>query len=174
MADRKAWVFAAVLPLLLGCDFATKRAVVASLPVGGEWPVIPGWLSVMHAENPNVAFSIPVPLPLIVGFGAVAVVSMLWMLRTLRRDAGLAAAALATLAAGALGNLLDRFGDGTVTDFVKVYTTHPALAPWLVERFGTATWPIFNVADVCVGAGVVLWMLHSATERESIPDAARA
>jgi signal peptidase II len=164
--DRRMWVFGLVLPLLLGFDFATKRATVVSLPVGGEVQLIPGWLSWFHAENPYVAFSMPVPLPAIVAFGVLAVVGLSWTLWRLPRDARMQAAALATVLAGALGNLLDRVGDGSVTDMIRVYTTHPRLAPWLVERFGTATWPIFNVADVCVGAGVVLWLAHAATERE--------
>jgi signal peptidase II len=170
MRSAKAMVFAAVLPLLLGFDFASKRAVEASLPVGGEIQVIPGWLSVLHAENPDVAFSVPVPLPLIAVFGLVAVGWLLWSFAALPREARFQSAGIAAILAGALGNLIDRIGDGSVTDFVRVYTTAPALSSWLVQHFGTATWPIFNIADASIFVGVVLWAVPFVTTPDEPAD----
>ncbi|MEA2273256.1 MAG: signal peptidase, partial [Solirubrobacteraceae bacterium] len=42
------------------------------------------------------------------------------------------------LIGGALGNLLDRLGDGEVTDFIKL-----------------PLWPAFNLADVAITLGVL-------------------
>jgi signal peptidase II len=159
---RKFLWFLVVFPTLLGFDFFTKKAVVDTLPVGGEIDVVPGFLSVLHAQNPDVAFSLPVPLPLIVlaGVGVLALIAhSLWNLPVADR---LRAAALGAITAGAAGNLLDRIGDGAVTDFVRVYTEHAALAPWLIDTFGTATWPIFNVADVALLVGVGAWIASEA------------
>jgi signal peptidase II len=160
----KGLVFAVLAPLLLGFDFASKHAVAAALPVGGEVSLVPGWISIFHSENPDIAFSVPVPLPLIALFGVAAVVAMVASLIALPRGARMQAAAIAALVAGALGNLLDRIGDGSVTDFVRLQAGEPRLAAWFVERFGTSTWPIFNVADVCILAGVLLWLAASATD----------
>jgi signal peptidase II len=43
--------------------------------------------------------------------------------------------------AGAAGNLLDRIFRGYVIDFIHV-------------RY----WPVFNVADICITAGVILFL----------------
>ena len=161
--------FVLVLPALFGFDWGTKE-LTRAMPLGAEVPLVPGWLSWVHAENPHIAFSIPVPMAVIVAFGFLALGMLGWTLWKLPSDARLQAVALATMAAGALGNLVDRLVDGSVTDFVRVYTEHPALAPWLVQRFGTATWPIWNVADACLLCGVLLWTVAAALEREREPE----
>jgi signal peptidase II len=171
MRSAKLWVFASVLPLLLGFDFASKRAVEATLPIGGRVDVIPGWLSVFRAANPDIAFSIPAPLALVVVFGVCATIGLLVALRGLPADAKLQAAAIATLLAGALGNLVDRIGDGTVTDFIRVDAGAPSLAAWSIAHFGTATWPIFNLADAWIFVGMALWALPLAFTHDEPPRA---
>lgn len=130
---------ALTLPALLGFDLATKQWA-RGLEIG-EQVFLSGWLSLTHVENPFVAFSLPVPLPLVVavGLAAVAVISWTWL--RLPVDACLASAALGVLGAGVLGNLVDRLHDGSVTDMVRV--------GW---------WPVFNVADVALIAGMALWI----------------
>lgn len=158
----KGW-FLLVSPLLFGFDWCTKEAA-RSLPIGGQISVVPGWLAWTHAENPYVAFSIPIPKVVILAVGFVALGVLVSMLRTLAPTSRVQAVALAAITAGAAGNLWDRLVDGTVTDMVRVYTTHPSLAPWLVQTFGTATWPIFNVADACVFCGASLWVLYGLVQ----------
>jgi signal peptidase II len=166
---KRFW-FGVTLPVLFGFDWCTKEAA-RSLPLGDEVSVLPGWLSWTHAENPYVAFSVPIPFAVIVLFGLVALVGLgVWAWR-LPADARVQGVALGAIMAGAAGNLFDRLTDGTVTDMVRVYTTHPRLAPWLVDAFGTATWPIFNVADASLFCGVALSLLHSMFEREGEPSA---
>ena len=67
--------------------------------------------------------------------GIAAVFGMLWMLRKARPDQKVLHWALALVAGGAVGNLVDRIYYGVVTDFVL----------W---RYGEHEWPTFNVADV--------------------------
>lgn len=165
---KRFWI-AALLPTLLGFDFWTKDQVAQHLPVGGEITVIDGWVSILHAQNPFVAFSTPIPLPMIVAFGLIAVAVIAVTLWRLPNEARLQAAALSILGAGALGNLLDRIDDRMVTDFVKLYADHPSLKPWLIETFGTHVWPIFNVADVALLGGVGLYLVGSLVEPESEP-----
>lgn len=43
--------------------------------------------------------------------------------------------------AGAVSNLIDRLWYGAVVDFISLYV-------------GTFTWPIFNVADICIVIGM--------------------
>lgn len=165
----KVFWFLVVFPTLVGFDWGTKE-LARTLPVHGTVPVVNGWLSMTHAENPDVAFSMPVPLALIFGFGVVATAGLFFTLWRLPAGERVQATALSAIAAGAIGNLVDRIGDGSVTDFVHVYTDNPVLAPWLLRSFGTASWPIFNVADVALLAGVALWLVRGAVAREQEPD----
>ena len=132
MPRKYVW-FLVFLPTLLGFDFWTKRTVEQTLPVGGEIGVVPGWVSILHAQNPDILFSIPMPLAAIAVGGVVALTVIGLMLWQLPAGSRLQAAALGTIAAGALGNLVDRIGDGSVTDFVRLYTDHPVVSRWLVE-----------------------------------------
>ncbi len=172
LSPKFLW-FLTLLPVLFGFDMATKRAVEGALPVGGEIPLVAGALSIFHAQNPDVAFSMPVPLALVYAFGVVAVGLIGWTLLQLPGDSRVRASALAAIAGGALGNLVDRFGDGSVTDFVRVYTENPDLAPWLIQTFGTATWPIFNVADASLLGGVFLWISHDLFRDDPVATASR-
>lgn len=167
------WVaFLGVLPALFGFDVWTKEAA-RQLPVGGHVSVVDTeWISLawLHAENPDIAFSIPVPMPVILGFGFLVLGILAHTLWSMRSDASLGGLAVGTLCAGALGNLVDRLADGSVTDFVAVSTRHPTWGPWLVEHAGTSTWPIFNVADVALLGGVLLYAATAVTEPDATDD----
>ena len=67
--------------------------------------------------------------------------------------------ALAPIASGALGNAVDRVWKATVTDFLRVYISAPGAKQWLMETFGTAEWPSFNVADSTLLVGVVIFVI---------------
>jgi signal peptidase II len=75
---------------------------------------------------------------------------------------------------GAVGNAIDRIHKQSVTDFLRVYTEHPKLKPWLVDTFGTYEWPSFNVADAAIVVGLGLFIVHFAfmqeDEDELVPD----
>jgi signal peptidase II len=163
----KLKAFLATAPLLFGFDFWSKKEVVEHLGPRDELVLVRGWLSLVHAENPDAAFSMPVPHAVLfvgAGLALALLVHTFWMID---RGARLHASAIACLVAGAAGNAFDRIQDGTVTDFVKVHANgSPALRTWLVERFGTATWPIFNVADSCIVVGVALFAIAALMERD--------
>ena len=160
--------FICLMPTLLGFDFWTKEVVNARILPGEEVTVFQGLLSFVHAENPFVAFSMPVPMWMSVSFAIVATVILTHMLWNLPNQARLPAISIALMTAGALGNLVDRLMDGSVTDFIRVYTDHPSLAPQLIETFGTATWPIFNIADMALFFGVVLFMIGSMFDPKEV------
>jgi len=135
------------LATLVGCDHATKYVAKAGLEGQGHHPVIGSLLDLRYTENTDVAFNllrwIPerVRGPLLLACGGVAVLALIVVL--LRRKGALATrAALVLIAAGALGNYLDRLCRGYVVDFIHV-----------------PHWPVFNVADVYVtlGLGLLLW-----------------
>ena len=113
--------------------------------------VIPGWLRIVHAENPGAAFGVlaegnPIVRNIVLigisGAVLVFVFSALWSRNGAFRSPS-TRYGLALILGGALGNLSDRIIRGTVTDFIEVY-------------HGTWTFPAFNVADSAITVGAVL------------------
>lgn len=134
---------------LVGCDHATKIAAESALRDRAALPVVPGVVDLSYTENHGVAFSALERLSLhppawalvAVALAMTAVVAAEWARR--RRVARWPEhAGFALVVAGALGNALDRIARGHVVDFIHV-------------RF----WPVFNVADVLVVAGIGVLLL---------------
>ena len=98
---------------------------------------------------------------LFLAFTVVATVVVFDMLRRLPLSASFQGGVLGLLISGAWGNGLDRVRFGYVVDFVRVYTDKPEWKTWLVDTFGTNTYPIFNVADASLLIGVGLFAIHS-------------
>ena len=96
--------------------------------------------------------------------GVAAVFGMLWMLRKSRADQKVLHWALALVAGGAVGNLIDRIYYGVVTDFILWHVgderagPHPGLGRWEHE------WPVFNIADVVLVVGVGLMFIDIQKE----------
>jgi len=84
----------------------------------------------------------------------VCTVLIAWLRRLRAGREDLLAAALALIAGGACGNMLDRLLHGRVVDFVHVH--------WQQHYF-----PAFNVADSAITIGAVLLLLDAW--RESRP-----
>ena len=96
----------------------------------------------------------------IVGIAAVA--GMIYMLKKSRADQRVLHWALAFVAGGAVGNLVDRIYFGVVTDMVL----------W---RYHAKEWPVFNVADVVlvIGVGLMFIDIQKEGSREKAQKAAR-
>ena len=149
---------------LLVVDQITKAVAHHYLSERAALQIIPGFFSFWYSRNPGglfgsfrdwgapLRFVLLTVLPLIaVGFISV----YLTRTRAVDRPTLLG---LAFILGGAVGNLIDRIIRGEVIDFLDVYVSSPKLADWLVQQFGTAHWPTFNVADssIVVGAGLLL------------------
>ena len=79
---------------------------------------------------------------------AVALGLMIWAVRSGKR---LERIGLALIAGGALGNALDRWREGAVTDFIDLH-------------WGDWHWPTFNGADIAISTGVGLMLLTSLAD----------
>jgi signal peptidase II len=176
--DRKKWlIFLIVGTLSLVADQATKIWARDALPVvrvdrgstacivpediasracqGHPVSVIDGFWEWRLSMNPGSAFglfssqeSARILLSIV---GIIAVIGMLWMLRKARPDQTILHWALALVAGGAIGNLIDRIYFGVVTDFIL----------W---RYKTHEWPVFNIADVVLVVGVGLMFIDIQKE----------
>ena len=130
----------AILTLaLIALDQTVKFFVVKYIPLGGSVEFIPGLLELTYVQNTGAAFSIfsehtwiltlvSLVLSLVLGLAVVG--------NFFRHPFGKTAMTL--LFAGAVGNLIDR-----------------ALLHYVVDMFNPLfmTFPVFNVADICVVVG---------------------
>jgi len=131
-------------------DQSSKAWAASRLKLGGDMPVISGFLNFAYAQNTGVAFSMlddhgetgKWGLSIVALIAAVLVLYFFW--RTPRSDDRILGA-LALLLAGIAGNVTDRMRLGYVIDFIDV-------------QFGNWHYPTFNVADaaICVGAGLLV------------------
>jgi signal peptidase II len=134
---------------VLVLDQWSKWMVEAHLPMFATTPVIPGLLSFTHVTNTGVAFGLfaahgdVTQTWILAGVGLLALaVVMIYFWRTPHSDR-LLLTALALVAGGAVGNLMDRVAAGAVTDFIDFHV-------------GTWHWHTFNVADSAITIGLVL------------------
>jgi len=117
--------------------------------------VIKGFWTWRLSMNPGSAFglfgSLAVGRVLLSIVGIAAVIGMFVMLKKSRNNQKILHWALALVAGGAVGNLIDRIYTGMVTDFVS----------WDLKFM---VWPTFNVADIVLVAGVILMFIDIQIE----------
>jgi signal peptidase II len=154
--SRLTEVAAAVGVVVL--DQVAKAIVRRDLPLYEAHEIIPGLVTLVHGRNPGMAFGILSSGGLPAQAAVLAVLSggvLLLVLAHWRRLAEapvLLRIALALIAGGAVGNLIDRVRLGYVTDFVHVY--------WRGYE-----WPDFNVADSAISVGIVLLLVDAVRPR---------
>lgn len=158
-------IFCAASALALGGDLLTKAWALRRVPeLYDAEALIPGVIQLVHALNPGAMVGIFAELPgrgpILAAFAVFAVGLMALSAQQLPARAWPVVLALGCAAGGALGNALDRLGDGVVFDFVRVYTEHPRLAPLLRRALGFAELPAFNLADLFILTGLSVWLVH--------------
>jgi signal peptidase II len=142
-------IYLALAFLVILLDQVTKALVTANIPLHATISVIPGFFDLTHVRNTGAAFGLfsgdaspgrTFFLTVVAAIVFCGVVVYAW--RTSVRDAVLQTA-LAFVAGGAVGNLVDRIRFDFVTDFLRFYV-------------GVHEWPSFNVADSAITVGVLL------------------
>jgi len=142
---------AAVLCLAVFADQVTKWFANVSLDYFKSVPVFPGLeLSLVH--NPGAAWGIFAHRPfLLTGVSALVLIA-LWFMRYRLGTNKWTRWALVILAAGTMGNLVDRVFIGYVTDFINIGII-----------------PVFNIADILINVGVFGLLIESFTHGNSDP-----
>jgi signal peptidase II len=148
---RSPWIRAALVALaIVAIDQIAKRAVRAAIVPGEERSVLPG-LQLVNTRNHGVAFGfLPgdhLAVTIVVALALVALLA--YFARHTARP--LIWLPTGMLLGGAVGNVLDRLREGSVTDFIKL----------------PLGWPPFNLADVSITLGVLLLLLVIERPRES-------
>jgi signal peptidase II len=150
----KTWGIAlAALALPVAVDQGTKAWVRQAVPSHSSAVLIPGLIDLTYVENPGVSFSflgtvpaeVRVPALVAVTILAVALLGGYWVRKRAAMD-GWMDAGMVMILAGALGNLIDRFQRGTVTDFL-----HFRLGPYSLF--------VNNAADIFISLGVLAYVV---------------
>lgn len=154
-----------LIPGIFALDWLTKRWIEQNVSFWDTHTVIPGFFSIVHAQNRGAAFSILADAPdtvrafVLIGLSGVVTLVVAWMFRSsLMKSEGYTESgrlALAMVLGGALGNLYDRILRGSVTDFLLFY--------WQEWQF-----PAFNVADSAISVGAVLLLIDLWLQKETV------
>ena len=136
-------IFFVIAALLVILDQATKFYIRATMAVGATKVLIPNWLGLNYVQNTGAAFSsfdqhttILAVISLVVSLLLILAIACKWMRHPFT---------LMLILAGAVGNLIDRFFMGYVTDMIQV----------LFVKFA-----VFNVADIFVVVGAILLVIY--------------
>ena len=148
-----AWksFFAFMTIFLVIADQLIKRVVTFNMDLYEQINVIPGFFSIFYCVNTGSAFSfladkswgiyVLSAMSLIIG-----TIILLLMFFAVQQRMKFLACTFCLIAAGAYGNLIDRFSLKYVIDYLRF-------------DFGTYTFPIFNFADICAVVGTIMFVL---------------
>ncbi len=155
--NTKVIRFIVWLAFLLIIDQLLKQWIKANLNIGQSITVIRDMFEITHVENTGVAFGMLsgkgawlAPIAIIVaGFAGYTYVNH-------KENDKWFGAGMVLLAAGAIGNFIDRiFNNGKVVDFIDVKFIH-----------------VFNVADMCITAAVIIllgkWAFESRKQDPNV------
>jgi signal peptidase II len=138
-------MYFALAALLLVLDQVTKWWASGTYALNGEGQYIVAGFYFTYVQNTGAAFGIfqdgTLPLGILSAVVSAAIVT--YLVTRGKTIPVLQRYALASILAGAIGNMIDRFRLGYVIDFIH----------FSVPGF---SFPVFNVADSCVVVGAIL------------------
>ena len=148
-----------LLILVLVLDQLTKVLVVNSFYLHESLEIIPGLFSLTYLTNKGAAFGFLAGVDaawrhyFFLSLASVALVLLGVAWYRMRKDHPFYGPALALIAGGAIGNVIDRVRLGAVVDFLDFY-------------IAGHHWPAFNVADSAITVGVVLFLAANILEEK--------
>ena len=148
-------VFLVLVVIVL--DQLTKIWVVNNFRLYETLEIIPGFFSFTYLTNKGAAFGFLASVDsawrhsffLILASVALVLIVITWF--RIRKDHRFYGPALALIAGGAIGNVIDRLRLGAVVDFFDFYVAG-------------RHWPAFNIADSAITVGVALFLLANFME----------
>ncbi len=148
-----------LLILVLVLDQITKVLVVNSFQLYESYEIIPGFFSLTYLTNKGAAFGFLAGVDaawrhyffLTLASVALVLLGVAWY--RMRKDHPFYGPALALIAGGAIGNVIDRVRLGAVVDFLDFY-------------IAGHHWPAFNVADSAITVGVALFLVANFLEEK--------
>lgn len=136
-------IFILIVSMIVTLDQISKEWIRAHIELGSSLPEM-GCLSIVHIQNTGSAFGLFTNQAFLLSIVAIAGLVIILIFFKYLSELGFAGGiALSLIFAGALGNQIDRFRLGHVTDFIYV------------RLWGNIFWPAFNVADSAITVGAI-------------------
>lgn len=140
--------------LMVVLDFVTKQLVMANMPLYQTIPLIEDIFHITYVRNSGAAFSMLsgqriflILLPILI-IGAI----VFYIIKK-KPTNKLLILSLSMIGSGGIGNLIDRIRFGEVIDFFD---------------FRLINFPVFNVADIFVTVGAILFICLLLFSKEEI------
>ena len=144
----------AIALAVVALDGLTKWLVVRELGPNGtrtQIELLGNFVELRYALNSGVAFGLFSGSSTLAGvLVGIVIVPLIIVLALLATRGGLWAIASGLVLGGAAGNLIDRIGDESVTDFISI-----------------GRWPSFNIADSAITVGALILIGLSLLEHRS-------
>ena len=157
--SRSSLLLVLLAGLIIVADQLTKWLIMSRFSLYEIKVVVPGFFNLTYLHNTGAAFGLlananPAWRPyFFIGIALLALVFVFFAFRQYRHRSAVYMFALAFIAGGAVGNLIDRVRFGSVVDFLDFYVSG-------------YHWPAFNVADSAIVVGVGLFLLASLLDRD--------
>lgn len=153
---NKYYLTLMVSSIVVISDQLTKYLVRSTIPLHSGTEVLP-FFDITHLRNPGIAFgmlrdmpeNLKIPFFIVVLIAALVVI--FYMIKSTHNSDKSVIISLSLILGGAIGNSIDRFRLGYVTDFLHFHWFgHPDYS-----------WPPFNVSDSCITVGAVMIVILS-------------
>ncbi len=152
MSLRSYGILTLLAGTIMGLDQLTKWLVRTRLALGQAWTPwepLSSYMRVVHWTNTGAAFGLFQNGNMVFTILAIVVsAAIIYYYRNTERASWLVRLALAMQLGGALGNLIDRLTQGTVTDFISI-----------------GSFPVFNLADASISLGVAFLLIDMLVEQ---------
>ena len=147
------WIL--IIAALAVADQLIKSLVVRHLPGDTYKIVIDSFFYLVNRRNTGAAWSFLADQSwgIIVLSILSAIASLVLVVLTLAIRKKRYQAVLSLMAAGAIGNMIDRVRDGGVLDYLDFH-------------FGSYVFPTFNLADICLVVGTILLSLFVLFDKD--------
>ena len=142
-----------IIAVIVALDQLAKYLIRTNFVLNSSIPLVDGIFHITYIHNSGAAFSIfQNKTGFLIGMQLIVIaIVLVYLIKRQKKEHWCLLLSLSLIAAGGIGNLIDRAASGYVVDFLDF-----------------RIWPIFNVADisVCVGCGLlILYMFFIEPKR---------
>ena len=151
---KRRYVIITVILIIL--DQLSKYFIVRHFNVYDEWIIIKNFLKFEYVQNTGISFGLFSGGGLIIIIATLGVIGFM-IYDFLGEESKIHNFSCMLILSGAIGNLIDRIFRGYVVDFISFTILNHKMA-------------IFNIADICVVVGILLYIVLMFVEGKKSKD----